>query len=261
MKFFLSFVLMVFGTVMVSATEDVSEAGVVGSVLNAAAAIMSNNEPPWSSDELPCNEAHVVGIQCTQVESDGNTYVTRAFASDMRAGHKLAHLLPSILRGVKNQYDKEKVLDSLHESVKSGNIDANAKDKNGNTPLHYAAYKGSLQSLRFFIESGADVNVLNADLRTPLDVARNGETSSVLRENGANSGDYVLSVTEPAVIRQMFQELKLSYEVQGDLMNVLQESLLGVFEKLLLKIEEQVDTEEVNEQVGAEEQGETEVVE
>lgn len=44
----------------------------------------------------------------------------------------------------------------------------NSKDKEGSTPLHIAALKGSLLTAKLLIKKGADVNARDNDNRTPL---------------------------------------------------------------------------------------------
>ena len=39
------------------------------------------------------------------------------------------------------------------------------------TPLHYAAQNNKTEAARILIENGADVNLINYDNKTPLDVA------------------------------------------------------------------------------------------
>jgi hypothetical protein len=67
------------------------------------------------------------------------------------------------------------VLQSLEPQVKKvaawlqrAGVPVNVKDTGGNTPLHYAAYGGSLELMKVLIEMGADVDIQNKDLRTPL---------------------------------------------------------------------------------------------
>ena len=49
--------------------------------------------------------------------------------------------------------------------------DINARDKNGQTPLHYASSKNLNDMVEFFIARGADVNAKDNNGKTPLDVA------------------------------------------------------------------------------------------
>ena len=61
-------------------------------------------------------------------------------------------------------------LDEVMELVEKG-ADVNAKDKDGWTPLHYAASNGYLDVVKFLVENGADVDAEDKDSQTPLHVA------------------------------------------------------------------------------------------
>jgi hypothetical protein len=50
--------------------------------------------------------------------------------------------------------------------------DPNAQDKNGETPLHIAASEGHVDVVRLLLERGADPSIRNRDGKTPLDIAR-----------------------------------------------------------------------------------------
>ena len=87
--------------------------------------------------------------------------------------------------------------------------DVNAKDRNyGNTPLHYAAFKGHKEILKLLIAKGADVNAESENgvagdpisvflvggiiRKTPLDVAimrSHTEIADLLRKHGGKTGE------------------------------------------------------------------------
>ena len=56
----------------------------------------------------------------------------------------------------------------------------NAKDENGNTPLHFACERGTSNTVKCLIEKGADVNSKNKRGQTPLDLARICENFEVI---------------------------------------------------------------------------------
>lgn len=59
-------------------------------------------------------------------------------------------------------------------------IDVNAKNKDGNTPLHLC---NDPKIARLLINAGADVNALNNEGQTPLHTCKNPEVHAVLLEN------------------------------------------------------------------------------
>ena len=66
----------------------------------------------------------------------------------------------------------------------------NARDaEHGNTPLHWAAYRGNLQMVRLLVEQGADLNATTVEGYTPLRDAiykNHNQVFDYLLEHGAN---------------------------------------------------------------------------
>ena len=73
---------------------------------------------------------------------------------------------------------------SIHSATENGNIkavkqhlaagtDVNAKEEDllGWTPLHYTATSGNRQITKLLISKGANVNAINSNSDTPLDIA------------------------------------------------------------------------------------------
>ena len=59
--------------------------------------------------------------------------------------------------------------------------DINAKDNNGETPLHSAADAGHADIIRALVELGADINAQDEDGETPLHRARENENSEAVQ--------------------------------------------------------------------------------
>ena len=80
---------------------------------------------------------------------------------------------------------------SINKDARDGNIEAvkqhlaagadvNAKDEDGETPLHYTVYKGHKEIAELLIEKGADVDAGNSFGSTPLhNAAIDGHTEIV----------------------------------------------------------------------------------
>ena len=65
----------------------------------------------------------------------------------------------------------------------------NAKDKSGDTPLHYAALGGYKDVAELLLASGAEINVKDGKGMTPLGRAKeeeNDEVAAFLREHGGH---------------------------------------------------------------------------
>ena len=102
-----------------------------------------------------------------------------------------------------------KVPDNLiRKAVRDGNIEAvkqyldagtdvNAKDENGVTPLHQAAYHSNKETAELLLDKGADVNARDNGGETPLDFATHPdnpnknkkETADLLRKHGGKTAE------------------------------------------------------------------------
>jgi ankyrin repeat protein len=69
---------------------------------------------------------------------------------------------------------------SLQALVKAGAKIASQND-DGKTPLHIASEWGNLPAAKFLIENGANVNIRDKDVKTPLDYAKSAEMIKLLK--------------------------------------------------------------------------------
>jgi len=89
----------------------------------------------------------------------------------------------------------------IHQAGREGNIEAvkyhlaagtdvNAKDEEGETPLHLAAGGCRKEVIELLIEKGADVNAQGVGGMTPLDWAGEWtETAYLLSKHGGKTGE------------------------------------------------------------------------
>jgi ankyrin repeat protein len=59
--------------------------------------------------------------------------------------------------------------------------DASAKDKNNNTPMHYAAGYGRVDIVELLVEAGGSVTTKNVDGKSALDVAKLNDQDDVVK--------------------------------------------------------------------------------
>lgn len=99
-----------------------------------------------------------------------------------------------------------------------------AQDKYGNTPLHNAAFYGSIKIIDLLIDSGAQVNQQNLYGDTPLhNAAFYGNIKAVISliKNGAHvnqQNNFGYTPLHNAVICKNFEIIKLLYEKKAALM-------------------------------------------
>lgn len=77
------------------------------------------------------------------------------------------------------------VLTGLVRLLLENGADASAKDKQGATPLHYAAIKGREEIALLLLSHGAEVSAKDNAGSTPLQFATNQEMAQLLLEHGA----------------------------------------------------------------------------
>lgn len=68
-----------------------------------------------------------------------------------------------------------RVTDEMLEKLYSCLNDVKAKNKRGQTPLHFAAYRGDLEVVKKLLEHGADINAPDEDNYTPLNYTAGDE--------------------------------------------------------------------------------------
>lgn len=106
-------------------------------------------------------------------------------------------------------------LQHVRRLLSSGQVYSSARDKNGNTALHFAAASGRVDIVQFLLLKGADENAVDWKGRSPLHIAaENGHVASMeaLFAAGADSrfraGKDECSILDFAVIHGQMGILK-----------------------------------------------------
>ena len=76
-------------------------------------------------------------------------------------------------------------MNQVKDLVRRG-ADVNAKDKNGNTPLHRASNSGGIENVKYLVEQGANVNAKDGFGATPLHGAFSAGVAKYLIMHGAD---------------------------------------------------------------------------
>ena len=61
-----------------------------------------------------------------------------------------------------------------------GKANVNAKNNDSNTPLHWAASRGHIEAATLLIERGAEINPINDNNETPLDIAHEYSETAII---------------------------------------------------------------------------------
>jgi ankyrin repeat protein len=91
--------------------------------------------------------------------------------------------------------------DSSARGLFLGEVDANAVDPQGRTPLHYAAERGDTQLASFFISIGANVNALDNSGQSPLGISIGKDDSAMAAILTAAGADIHLPISGTTAAR------------------------------------------------------------
>ena len=76
----------------------------------------------------------------------------------------------------------------MAEIIVEHEVDLNARDIEGWTPLHAAAATGNIQMINLLIEEGASLVAINNDDKMPIDVACDGDIRYILQQKMIEAG-------------------------------------------------------------------------
>ena len=141
---------------------------------------------PFSRDEPPKTEAPSLSIEQSvrmfklfEVLRNGDNAAIAKAATDTPSleGTTIIHLAIQCAESAV----VEQILSTASSSSQNP-IDVNARDKNGNTPLHLASMLGRPSTVRLLLEQpGVDESIANYQRKTPLELARMPDISQQLQ--------------------------------------------------------------------------------
>ena len=76
----------------------------------------------------------------------------------------------------------------MAEVLMEHNVDMNARDIEGWTPLHAAAATGNIQMINLLVNEGASLVAINNDDKMPIDVAADGDIKYILQQKMTEAG-------------------------------------------------------------------------
>ena len=94
-------------------------------------------------------------------------------------------------------------LPSVKYLVEEFGADVNVPDSWGYTPLHYAALRGDLEMIRYFVEKGADVAALTRLGMSPVDMTRGGQRAFFKAEGHPEAQALLEELGSPLVCRDL----------------------------------------------------------
>lgn len=127
----------------------------------------------WTPLHCAALEGHLEAVECllecSNVKYAVNNEGKTAFSIAVESGH--SHLLDVLHLG--DALFRAARLDDIHgltSCIAKGAV-VNRKDQNGWTPLHWAAFKGRIKSVKLLIEHGAEIDAVDDAGYTPLHCA------------------------------------------------------------------------------------------
>ena len=133
---------------------------------------------------------HAPDVNLNSRDEDGNTPLNVAVMSNRE---RSAQLLVNAGADINILYDTHQSTmlhiaahcgynDIVRALIKRPDVNLNVRNKDGNTPLHSAAWSGREQSARLLIDAGADINISDNQQWTALHLAASNGHSSIVGE-------------------------------------------------------------------------------
>lgn len=82
----------------------------------------------------------------------------------------------------------------MAEVLIQNNVDLNARDIEGWTPLHAAAATGNIQMINLLVNKGASLVAINNDDKMPIDVAADADIKYIFQSKMTEAGMKVWSL-------------------------------------------------------------------
>ncbi len=189
----------------------------------------------YNAQDLRNLEANIVGVTGGR-DLNGKQVGTLAIRLNVLATIK--HLQSEVLRSSLSYQNFCSARANILESSILNGEDLGSKDRNDQTAVHKAAEKGHVHVLSHLYKSKADINTLDKNLKSPLDLAKDENCRGLLKSLGGNGWTPLMIAVEKGE-----NKVDLYLKCRNVLKSISEQSAFpSWFEELVLYAEEETWT-------------------